>query len=338
MPNAPTPFHWSTGKKEITITKEGPYQWSGPFHIDKNGVFPLKIRHIKEDQEEFVEVKVQAVGSTIYVVIAMSLEIPPYIIENYSNTTVFFHQSQGGAIKSLGPRSKIPFTWDIPAGVQTLHLRDPTTLREKNHFYEIDLNKDGFSLPITINHQKLIASVITNGPSSILKITPPVPVNSQAKKKLDEEVIVEIYENQRRLMIGPYSSQNLMAADRGAWTDRDGKLINKNDFVLPDKSWRWSMGWVVDLHSPNRDSEGWEYAFSFVGPWNSSPSNFGSWVRRRRWTKTRIKKTEEEVEESLTLKLDLAEIGILLLDNKQQVSKKKFDYAEIFFFFFSIPK
>lgn len=287
-------------------------------------MFPLKIRHNKDETEEIIQVKVQTVGSTIYVVIATSLEIPPYIIENHSNESICFHQSYGGTMKCLAPQSKIPFSWDIPAGVQTLILRDPNTLRDKNQFYEIDLNKDGYSLPMLINNQKLVACVITNGPSSVLKIVPASQTSLKNSNK-DEYAVVEIYENQRRLMLGPYSAQNLMVPDRDAWTDCDGRRINKNDFKLPDKSWRWAMGWVVDLQSPNRDTEGWEYAFSFPGPWSPSPSNFGSWVRRRRWTKTRIKKPLEEVDQSLTLKLDFkGEIGILLIDNKLQVFLKKY--------------
>lgn len=318
LPNTPTPFHWSIGKKEIVLTKDGPYQWSGPFIIDQNQVFPLKIKYNKEEKEDVVEVKVQSVVSTIYVVVASSLSIPPYLIENHSDHMIYFHQTMGGGLHQLPPHQKIPFTWDIPAGTQTVLIRDPTTLREKNHFYEIDINKDGYAIPMVINGHKLLASVATNGASSILKIAP-ISREIQTCEK-DETVTMEIYENQRRLMLGPFSAANLLKTDRSSWTDRDGHVVDKETLKLPDKSWRWSTGWIIDFQDPNVDEEGWEYAFNWHGPWTRMPSNFGSWVRRRRWAKNRVKKHLEEVEQSSTFKITFNEIGISLVGANQQVT------------------
>lgn len=71
------------------------------------------------------------------------------------------------------------------------------------------------------------------------------------------------------------------------------------------------------MQDSKTDQEGWEYAFNWHGPWTNMPSNFGSWVRRRRWTKTRVKKSREEVENSSTIRINLKEFGIILVDDHQ---------------------
>lgn len=204
----------------------------------------MKLQH-KNGSEEIVEVKVQSVVSTTYIVVATSLSIPPYIIENHSDETIFFHQTMGGRLQELPSHHKIPFTWDIPAGTQMICLRDPTTLREKNEFCEIDLNKDGLAKSLIINKRRLLASVATNGPSSVLKITN--FSKQQVVKQEDCNLTIEIYENQRRLMLGVYSKANLLKTDRAPWTDNEGRVVDKNNFKLPDKSWRWATGEIFNF-------------------------------------------------------------------------------------------
>ena len=95
---------------------------------------------------------------------------------------------------------------------------------------------------------------------------------------------VEIYENQRRSLLGDFSAKNLLPGTRGAWSDINGAEVERGR--LPH-GWHWA----VEHRQGRTDPEGWEYAFHFRASWFPQPEREGSfggpaWVRRRKWVPT----------------------------------------------------
>ncbi|KNC86141.1 hypothetical protein SARC_01710 [Sphaeroforma arctica JP610] len=89
-----------------------------------------------------------------------------------------------------------------------------------------------------------------------------------------------IYENQRSGLVGGFSVNWLIpyVDKRGEWSNAEGEPVpSSDDFKIP-MGWKWKADWVVD---------DWQYAFSFWDKvWASDASN-GSFVRRRKWSRTR---------------------------------------------------
>ena len=104
---------------------------------------------------------------------------------------------------------------------------------------------------------------------------------------------VEVYENQRRSLLGDFSARNLLPGTRGAWSDINGAEVERGR--LPH-GWHWA----VEHRQGRTDPEGWEYAFHFRASWFPQPEREGSfggpaWVRRRKWVPTQSSRAAAHV-------------------------------------------
>ena len=106
----------------------------------------------------------------------------------------------------------------------------------------------------------------------------------------DDEVVREVdvvWENQRAGFSSGFSEGNLLAIERGPWTDESGRSrLHKDDWECVE-GWEWQTEWMAEL-GDGVDADGWAYAQSFPAPlgWRASRSRI-SLVRRRRWVRLR---------------------------------------------------
>lgn len=115
--------------------------------------------------------------------------------------------------------------------------------------------------------------------------------------KSDQEVDI-LYENQRGSFICGiplYSHSSLLNFDPAAWVTRDYKdsPVNITNAQVPDPSWMWAWKtWYVDM-TGDVDEEGWQYSLMFGKnfAWHGTHPWFHSFVRRRRWLRKRVKRT-----------------------------------------------
>jgi hypothetical protein len=122
--------------------------------------------------------------------------------------------------------------------------------------------------------------------------TPKSPTNSTGV----ESVIDILYENQRGGFlcgIPLFSSKALGGLDHAPWTNSAHKpsATDITNAQVPDPSWEWAWKeWHVN-HQDGVDDEGWEYSFAFGKKisWHG-PQWWNSYVRRRAWTRKRVKK------------------------------------------------
>lgn len=123
-----------------------------------------------------------------------------------------------------------------------------------------------------------------------------------ATKDIDDKPEHEIdilYENQRGSFfcgIPLYSHSSLLNFDPAAWVNRDfrNSPVNITNAQVPDPSWMWMWKtWYVDM-SGDVDEEGWQYSFMFGNKfaWHGTHPWFHSFVRRRRWLRKRVKRTD----------------------------------------------
>jgi hypothetical protein len=65
---------------------------------------------------------------------------------------------------------------------------------------------------------------------------------------------------------------------------------------VPDPSWEWAWPeWRINLDQ-HMDEDGWEYSFMFKGKFSwHKPKWWNSFVRRRAWTRKRVKKVRKDV-------------------------------------------
>lgn len=123
------------------------------------------------------------------------------------------------------------------------------------------------------------------------------PVMKRQKKDASE--IDVLFENQRGSFfcgIPLYSHSSLLNFDPAAWVTKEFKNspVNITNAQVPDPSWRWAWKtWYVDM-SHDVDEEGWQYSFSFgrSWAWHGTHPWFHSFVRRRRWLRKRVKRTD----------------------------------------------
>lgn len=123
--------------------------------------------------------------------------------------------------------------------------------------------------------------------------------HSEPKPETEVDIL---YENQRGSFfcgIPLYSHSSLLNFDPAAWVTRDFKNspVNITNAQVPDPSWTWAWKtWYVDM-SHDVDEEGWQYSFSFGKKfaWHGTHPWIHSFVRRRRWLRKRVKRTDSAV-------------------------------------------
>ncbi len=136
--------------------------------------------------------------------------------------------------------------------------------------------------------------------------------NSKHKRKhTDCETAIDVlYENQRGGFLCGFplfSSKALGLLDHAPWTNIAFKpsATSINNAQPPDPSWEWAWPeWRIN-HDPalqgigkkSQDEDGWEYSFMFTKgkcSWHG-PTWYNSFVRRRAWIRTRVKKHDGSV-------------------------------------------
>jgi hypothetical protein len=111
----------------------------------------------------------------------------------------------------------------------------------------------------------------------------------------DSEIDI-LYENQRGgFLCGMplFSSKALGGLDQAPWTNSAHKPspTDITNAQVPDPSWEWAWkDWHIN-HQEEVDEDGWEYSFAFGKKisWHG-PRWWNSFVRRRAWTRKRVKK------------------------------------------------
>jgi hypothetical protein len=119
---------------------------------------------------------------------------------------------------------------------------------------------------------------------------------STIKQTEVESAIDILYENQRGGFlcgIPLFSSKALGGLDHAPWTNSAHKpsATDITNAQVPDPSWEWAWKeWHIN-HQEGLDDEGWEYSFAFGKKisWHG-PQWWNSYVRRRAWTRKRVKK------------------------------------------------
>lgn len=125
-------------------------------------------------------------------------------------------------------------------------------------------------------------------------------------KQSKDLVIDTVVENQRGFFMLSYpffSADSLMPFDPGPWTNKSGQTVYGciDDFLLPDKTWRWKWKrWYVDM-SLDIDDQGWAYSWRFgSNSWHGNHIWFRSFTRRRNWLRLRqkIRSDPDEITEA----------------------------------------
>eukprot|EP01012_Entosiphon_sulcatum_P054939 TRINITY_DN7622_c0_g1_i1.p1 TRINITY_DN7622_c0_g1~~TRINITY_DN7622_c0_g1_i1.p1 ORF type:complete len:658 (+),score=111.10 TRINITY_DN7622_c0_g1_i1:44-2017(+) len=191
--------------------------------------------------------------------------------------------------KLLRPKS---FGGDIAAGIpieviETLHTR----LLANTHIFPVRRVQSDQQLAQWEFERLKRMSAKREAPSAVLL------AQYQQQQLLVQPVVAEeIYENQRKVPLGKYTSQNLRGSDPAPWTDAAGNPVDPKDYPLPEGPWHWTGEWHVDV-SVSRQS-GWMYAANWphgvfmlapTSHWNEIP-RASHYVRRRRWTRVRVNK------------------------------------------------
>jgi hypothetical protein len=116
-------------------------------------------------------------------------------------------------------------------------------------------------------------------------------------KRTEVESEIDIlYENQRGGFLcglALFSSKALGGLDHAPWTNSAHKpsATDITNAQVPDPSWEWTWkDWHIN-HQEDVDEDGWEYSFAFGKKisWHG-PQWWNSFVRRRAWTRKRVKK------------------------------------------------
>ncbi|XP_050436287.1 tectonin beta-propeller repeat-containing protein [Adelges cooleyi] len=99
----------------------------------------------------------------------------------------------------------------------------------------------------------------------------------------------EVYENERWIPGGNFSKR-LLPTDRYCWSSENGKDEKfKENIKLPSFLWQWEHEWKLQttLDDQDLDDDGWTYAIDFYATFYPQ-KRWNSYVRRRKWFRTRI--------------------------------------------------
>eukprot|EP01060_Flectonema_neradi_P040410 TRINITY_DN919_c0_g2_i1.p1 TRINITY_DN919_c0_g2~~TRINITY_DN919_c0_g2_i1.p1 ORF type:complete len:302 (+),score=31.85 TRINITY_DN919_c0_g2_i1:118-1023(+) len=118
--------------------------------------------------------------------------------------------------------------------------------------------------------------------------------------------VESLYQNERRAFAGMFGEENLLVVDfRGAWSNEENTNYPKGrrSVKCPNASYHWITDWTIEK-IPKKDNQGWEYALNWPGSGSfdrflalrwckiGSPTTF---VRRRKWLRTRIRLSEDDL-------------------------------------------
>lgn len=132
-------------------------------------------------------------------------------------------------------------------------------------------------------------------------IDPAAKKPSRVSAREREAAIEILYQNERGAFlcgIPLFSAQALGNLDPPAWTNAAHKPspTDIHTAQVPDPSWEWAWSeWRINHDADaEEDDDGWEYSFMFARQFSwHGPTWWSSFVRRRAWTRKRVKRAEE---------------------------------------------
>ncbi|GAA5990532.1 hypothetical protein JCM10908_003117 [Rhodotorula pacifica] len=119
-------------------------------------------------------------------------------------------------------------------------------------------------------------------------------IQDEEEERVESDVL---WEHQRGIVIfglPKFSGNALFQADPSHWCDGSLKPSPFNPHTFPCKPyWAWrDSEFMIDM-SGDKDEEGWSYAIRFRSRfWRGEPQPIRSFVRRRRWIRTRVYRPE----------------------------------------------
>lgn len=122
------------------------------------------------------------------------------------------------------------------------------------------------------------------------------------KPQIQRQTAIDIlYENERGGFLcgrALFSSQALGSLDAAPWTNVYHKPspTSIHNAQVPDPSWEWAWSdWHINQQE-GMDEDGWEYSFAFSSKFSwHGPRWYHSFVRRRAWTRKRIRKWPDDI-------------------------------------------
>ncbi|CAK7269053.1 hypothetical protein SEPCBS119000_003373 [Sporothrix epigloea] len=145
----------------------------------------------------------------------------------------------------------------------------------------------------------------------------PEMMESTQPINLEEEAAIDIlYENERGGFlcgIALFSRQALGNLDPSPWTNyaHGTSPTDIHNAQVPDPTWEWAWpAWRINHDDDgHEDKDGWEYSFMF-SKWFSwhGPTWYSSCVRRRAWSRKRVKRTSTSAMSAAASAIGLGQI------------------------------
>ncbi len=154
------------------------------------------------------------------------------------------------------------------------------------------------AVALLLHRDELIAAI--EALVDFAKLAGPEEGGSQLALPVHEplEMVGEVFENERFYPFVGWSSR-MLPTDRPAWSDRSGTtsrpIMDEVDSVLPADDWEWAEAWHLEKPTAQQDQDGWQYAIAFSSDTWSASKGFSDVVRKRRWTRTCVRKNPEQV-------------------------------------------
>lgn len=151
------------------------------------------------------------------------------------------------------------------------------------------------------SHRDLRPSIEVQTPTPTAEHPGPHVAPTKSHTQRERETAIDIlYENQRGgFLCGRplFSSAALGTLDPPAWTNGFHKPSPTSIATaqVPDPAWEWSWPeWHINMQE-GVDEGGWEYSFAYSKKFSWHRARwYNSFVRRRAWTRKRVKKKDEE--------------------------------------------
>lgn len=168
-------------------------------------------------------------------------------------------------------------------------LSAPTTPTDAADEAETQLRLSGESIALDDTKSQPLSLPLPQAP-------PPTgirPFSHKGYTYVGEKIIVEVFENERRGMMGGWSAKNLFVHPQ--YSDATGRFMTASlaDVPLPPGCMWADDDWVVDPTHTQTDEDGWSYAISYeylISNCQQGTSvvqpNMSQNSRRRRWVRS----------------------------------------------------
>ena len=286
------------------VRRSNEYQWSNTFALDGVGEHYLRSRRMDSLLPVVVCVQVLVAGG-LKATFEAEGQLPPFQLRNKTSYTLCYCQkgcAGGESMDMLPPKTTVPYTWENPEGCAELavELDSIHGCRQVEALVSLDSIEGGnfeqhetaaasqpFLYCVLQDTLKIDHIIYLHVYSSLDGCS--VLVCWELKPSVDTQMVMstqieELWENQRRASPwDDYSASKLFPSDRQQISDCHGvaSSFEEQDNGL-EFGWQWKDDWTT--------TENWQYAFNWHEhdePWRDHSSG-RSFVRRRRWQRTRV--------------------------------------------------